>query len=171
MTRLIVTADVHGSFSTWVLVKELMAEEDFLAIAGDLFDTKFGNRLDADFQPETILDDLASVNDRMFFVYGNCDTERFLPDYSWHLEFNMFDRNFLLCHGHRFPAEIQTTPDVVISGHTHSAKLEKVDGVVHMNPGSLKRPRNRMYTYGIIENKIAKIVDIKSGDVLSSETI
>ena len=171
MTRLIVTADVHGSFSTWLTVKELMAEDDFLVLAGDLFDTKFGNRLDADFQPETIRDDLASVDGRMFYVYGNCDSEHFLPDYNWHLEFNMFDRNFLLCHGHRFPAEAQTSPDVVISGHTHTAKLEKVNGVVHMNPGSLKKPRNRMYTYGIIEDRLAKIVDIKSGNILSSETI
>ncbi|MCF8044478.1 MAG: YfcE family phosphodiesterase [Desulfarculaceae bacterium] len=171
MTRLIVTADVHGSFSTWLTLKELMTEDDVLAIAGDLFDTKFGNRLDTDFQPESILEDLPTVADRMFFVYGNCDTDSFLPGYSRHLEFNMFDRDFLLCHGHRFPPETTTDPDIVITGHTHMAKMERVNGVIHMNPGSLKKPRNRIYTYGIVEDETAKIVDIKSGAVLFSQVI
>ena len=171
MTRLIVTADVHGSFSTWLCVKELMDENDFLAMAGDLFDTKFGNRADADFQPESIRDDLAPLAHRIFYVYGNCDTESFLPGYNRHLEFHMFDRNFLLCHGHGSLPKTRNFPDVVISGHTHQAKLEKINGVVHMNPGSLKKPRNRMYTYGIIQEKIAKIVDIKSGEVIFKEGI
>lgn len=171
MARLIVTADVHGSFSTWLTVKELMSENDFLAIAGDLFDTKFGNRLDADFQPESIREDLATRLHRILYVYGNCDTENFFPGYNRHLELNMFGRNLLMCHGDRPPPETGTPHDIVITGHTHRAKLEKVNGVLHMNPGSLKKPKNRMYTYGIIEEKTAKILDIKSAQVLAAEAI
>lgn len=171
MSRLIVTADIHGSFSTWLLLKELMAEDDYLAIAGDLFDTMFGNRLDTDFRPESIREDLASVRDRLLYVYGNCDTESFLPGYDQHLEFHMFDRNFLLCHGHRFFSDTAAEPDVIISGHTHTAKLERNNGKIHMNPGSLKKPKNRIYTYGVIDGETAKIVDIKSKDVLFSQPI
>ena len=43
MPKLIVTADVHGSFSSWLTIKALLKNQDQLAIAGDLFDTKYGS--------------------------------------------------------------------------------------------------------------------------------
>ncbi|MFO7753516.1 MAG: YfcE family phosphodiesterase [Desulfobacteraceae bacterium] len=171
MKRLIVTADIHGSFSTWLTVKELIRKDDFLAVAGDLFDTKFGNRMDSDFQPEFIREDAASICDRLFYVYGNCDTESFFPKYTRHLEFSMFGRHILLTHGHRFLPETSFDPGIIIQGHTHVPKLEKINGVVHMNPGSLKKPKNRIYTYGIIENGSAAIIDLKNNTALSRITI
>ena len=52
MNKLIVTADVHGSFGSWLTLKQLMKPGDKLVIAGDLFDTRYGNYSNPDFQPE-----------------------------------------------------------------------------------------------------------------------
>jgi len=43
MPKLIVTADIHGSYSSWLTIKALLGSNDKLVIAGDLFDTKYGN--------------------------------------------------------------------------------------------------------------------------------
>ncbi len=61
MSKLIVTADIHGSYSSWLTIKALLSSNDKLVIAGDLFDTKYGNFSNADFQPESIKKDLKKI--------------------------------------------------------------------------------------------------------------
>ena len=58
MPKLIVTADIHGSYSSWLTTKTLLNSNDKLVIAGDLFDTKYGSFSNADFQPELIKKEL-----------------------------------------------------------------------------------------------------------------
>ncbi|MBL6996315.1 metallophosphoesterase, partial [Desulfobacula sp.] len=71
MKKLIVTADLHGSYSSWLTLKNLLGPLDELVIAGDLFDTKYGNFTHIDFQPESIKKDLNNFNHRFYYVYGN----------------------------------------------------------------------------------------------------
>jgi predicted phosphodiesterase len=44
--------------------------------------------------------------------------------------------------------------------------LKKDGGQIFMNPGSMTRPRNGIFTYGMIENNLASLVELKTGNKL-----
>ena len=167
MTKLIVTADVHGSYSSWLTLKNLLKPSDHLAVAGDLFDTRYGNRSHADFQPESIREELNTFLHPFYYVYGNCDVPSFFPGTDEKMVFNAFNRKILMHHGHG-PCPAADDIDIVIQGHTHRCSLEKRGSRIFMNPGSITCPRNHVHTYGIIDQSSAHLVDLKSGTRLVS---
>ncbi len=164
--RLIVTADLHGSYKTWQAVRSMVGQNDILVVAGDLFDTRYG-RSTPDFNPRTIRDEAAALGNRFRYVYGNCDVPAFCPGYRYALEFTHSGVDILLVHGH---APILNRPRhtaLVIQGHTHVPKLEKTEEFVLFNPGSPAVPRVNLRTYGIIENNRITLLDFKTNTPLA----
>ena len=167
MTKLIVTADLHGSYASWLTIKNLLNPSDTLAIAGDLFDTKYGNYSNTDFQPGSIKNDINKLKQKIFYVYGNCDTPSFYPGFNHTMKFAIFNKKILLSHGHR-SLKFSEGIDIAIQGHTHLCSLEKKGHRILMNPGSITYPRNGIYTYGIIKKTSASLVELKTGDSIFS---
>ena len=165
MKKLIITADVHGSYGTWLTLKNLLGPLDELVIAGDLFDTKYGNFTQMDFQPESIKKDLKNFKHRFYYVYGNCDSSSFFPGFDTQITFRQFNKNLFVTHGHQSLPNSDNM-DIIIQGHTHLCFLDKKDGQIFMNPGSMTCPRNGMYTYGIIQNNHASLIELKTGNKL-----
>lgn len=165
MTRLFVTADIHGSYSTWNTVKQLMEPQDCLVIAGDLFDTRYGNDSLADFLPELIKQEIQTIPQTVYYVYGNCDLPLFFPGHEPSLGFKAFGKNIFLHHGHMSP-DLSEESDIIIQGHTHVCLLEQRHTRIYMNPGTLTNPRNQLYTYGIIEPHQVRIMDLNTGEPL-----
>jgi len=165
MTKLIITADLHGSYTAWLTVKNLLTLNDVLVIAGDLFDTKYGDFSDSDFQPDSIREELIRFEHLFYYVYGNCDTPSFFPGYTWDTTFNIFNKTIYLSHGHHSPATSENV-DIIIQGHTHRYALNKKGSHIFMNPGSIASPRNGKFTYGIIEKTSAGIIDLRTGKEL-----
>jgi putative phosphoesterase len=170
MTRLFVTADIHGSVNTWMTIDALMAPTDSLVIAGDLFDTRYGNYSHTDFQPDFIRQAMHNCSRKIYYVYGNCDVASFFPGYGSTLGFTRFGKNIFLHHGHR-PLPVPQNTDIIISGHTHCCCLEKKGPHIFMNPGTLTNPRNNLCTYGIIDKSKAEIWDFKTGNSLGAITL
>jgi len=165
MEKLIVTADIHGSYTSWLTMKHILDPSDKLAVAGDLFDTKYGNLSDIDFRPDSIKKELKTFKHDFYYVYGNCDTTAFFPGFDTKKEFHLFNKKILLFHGHR-TSNISDDIDIVIQGHTHLCHLEKKGNIIFMNPGSITCPRNGRYTYGLIENTSASLIELKTGNKL-----
>jgi len=165
MTKLIVTADIHGSYTSWRTIKKLLNPDDTLLIAGDLFDTKYGNPSHVDFQPESIKKELIRLKQHFYYVYGNCDMTSFFPGFGSTLTLTIFNKKIFLTHGHR-PFTPSTDIDIIIQGHTHLCFLERKGQQIFINPGSLTCPRNGMKTYGVIENTSASLKEIKTGNTL-----
>ena len=66
-------------------------------------------------------------------VAGNCDE----PDaFPLTCLVEVGGLRILMHHGHLPVAEAPFRPDIVITGHTHSPKIEATDGVLRVNPGS-----------------------------------
>lgn len=170
MGRLIITADVHGSLSTWRTVRTLVKKDDILVVAGDLFDTRYG-RFGPDFKPETIRQEAASLGTRFRYVYGNCDVPAFFPGYTYELEFSHNEVTILLIHGHTPVAALPDNTTLVIQGHTHIPKLKKIDGITHLNPGSLTSPRVGAPTYAIVKNNLATLMEIGTNTPLVRLTL
>jgi hypothetical protein len=166
MTRLVVTADIHGSYSAWLTLKSLLRDNDAMAVAGDLFDTKYGNPLHADFQPESIRKDLAEPGHPFYYVYGNCDIPAFFPGFDTSKTFHMFGKKIFLHHGHH-SCKPDDDVNIIIQGHTHLCSLAKKNNRIFMNPGTIARPRNNIHTYGIIDRDSARLIEIKTGNILT----
>ena len=164
MPKLIITADIHGFLGSWLTIRNLLKKKDSLAVAGDLFDTKYGSWSNSDFAPDQIKKEIDKLENRFFYVYGNCDTASYSPGYDKQLIFTYHGKRILLHHGHRPIRKNDTGKiDIIIQGHTHLCSLEKRGGMVYLNPGSLSLPRNGMHTYAVLENNILRLVELKSG--------
>ena len=168
MSRLIITADVHGSYSTWLTLESLMTPQDGLVIAGDLFDTKYGHHSNPDFQPEQIRERLRTFPYPVHYVYGNCDDPAFYPGQSHSLDFQFQGLKIHMHHGHQGTATIPADTDLVIQGHTHLCLMERQHNTLFFNPGSLSCPRNGLYSYGKVEQEQIQLMDLKTGTALST---
>ncbi|MBF0228297.1 MAG: YfcE family phosphodiesterase [Desulfamplus sp.] len=180
--KLVVTADVHGSYSTWLTIKSMLKPEDALAVAGDLFGTCYPRLRDNDYQPERILQEISEFNNPLYFVYGNCDSKLFSPGYKDNLIFDFMKFRVFLHHGDKYfsqiPPEILSEDvNLVIQGHTHVFSIEKKvytrnqdshHELIFLNPGSLAAPRTSFYTYAVVDSNGIKIIDIKTATCLKS---
>ncbi len=166
MKRLFLTADVHGSLSTWLTIRALAEPHDSLVIAGDLYDTRYGSFSHPDFRPESIKEDIKALGPDLFYVYGNCDEPSFCPGHDHFLEFTALARKIFLHHGHLRPV-IPPDADIVVQGHTHAWDLTRKEGKIFINPGSMACPRKGGPTYAIMDaNKIC-IKELKTGQILA----
>jgi len=167
MPRLLVFADIHGSLSSWLTVKALLSEGDSLAVAGDLFDTRYGNYSNTDFNPDEIRSDLKTLTHPFHYVYGNCDVEKFYPGHAHKKNIRVFGKTVLMHHG-QTPLSDPGSAEIIIQGHTHLCNLEKKNGIIYMNPGSITSPRNSLVTYGIIDTTGICLVELKTGTPLAA---
>ncbi len=167
MSKLIVTSDIHGSYGSWLTILSLINKGDALAIAGDLFDTKYGNYANTDFKPESIKKELNLFKNPFYFVYGNCDLQSFYPGFDKYLQFEYESIKIFLYHGH-MASDFDLDTKIIIQGHTHLCSLTKKKNQIFLNPGSISCPRNGMYTYGVIEKNWTHLIDLQSGKKLIS---
>lgn len=176
MERLIVTADVHGSYSTWLTIKDILNPGDTLAVAGDLFGTRYPRHGYTDYQPDLILNELSQLKNRFYIVYGNCDQSSFAPGYDDTLMFGFMEWKILLHHGHRYFSHLNSNVlssgvNLVIQGHTHLFSLEEKNQIFFLNPGSISDPRSAFYTYAVVDKNGIDIINIKTGASLKSVSI
>ena len=71
-------------------------------------------------------------------VRGNIDSDAWAAGYPLTARITLGGRSFYVLHNR---AELDLDPvagriDVVVSGHSHRPKVETVDGVLYLNPGS-----------------------------------
>jgi len=168
MSKLIVTADVHGSYSTWVTLKDLAGTNHSLAVAGDLFGTRYPRFHSSDYQPDEIKKQLSDFNNPFYLVYGNCDKKSFYPNQEYIFIFQFMDKKILIHHGDKYLKKIPASIDIIIQGHTHIGVLEKQNNIIFLNPGSLTAPRNNFYTYAVVDNENVSLINIKDNKTIKS---
>jgi len=108
----------------------------------------------------------------IYSVYGNCDGMAHLEECDRVI--NIGDVPIFITHGHKhgvkwgeyeelFMDAMTRGVKLAICGHSHCAYLEKKQGIILLNPGSITLPRDFRYpSYGMldIENGIIKEVSI-----------
>ena len=162
MADLIITADLHGNYNSWLAIKSILKKEDSIAVAGDLFDNIYGSFTNPDWDPDGIKTDLNSFTHPLFFVYGNCDTPSYFPGFSTEKAFQFNGRTICMCHGHFKPSCAEQS-DIIVTGHTHKAELKQRGNQIILNPGSITAPRNRRFTYAVMNENCVYLVNFKTG--------
>lgn len=71
-------------------------------------------------------------------IRGNIDVDNWALAFPDTLEIVLFELRFFIIHDrkHLVTRRPDGLVDVIISGHSHRAGVEEVDGVVHLYPGS-----------------------------------
>ncbi len=159
MKKIIALSDTHGSKRGVEKLRPLIAENDYVVHLGDGA---------GDMREIT-----AEYPDKVYACAGNCDFCSPLPDEGI-LEVEQV--RIFYCHGHRYGvkghlyalAEAAKERDcaVALYGHTHLARVDKIDGVTLINPGTLRQPvgSGGSYCYLLIHKK--EITPTIVGDVL-----
>lgn len=174
--KLFICSDIHGSLTQAQKAVEIYKESqaDYFICLGDLYYHGPRNKLPESYAPRDVANLLNTIKERVIAIKGNCDAEvdQMISEFPIHENMIMMDEKghrFFFHHGHHeviFP----TSYDVIFSGHTHIAVLEKKeDGVIYANPGSISLPKaEKSQGYFIVENGKITHYDINTREILHS---
>ena len=115
MGRILVLADTHNKLPPRVI--ELAGEADEVWHLGDVC-------------AELILDDLRAIGPPVVVVRGNCDSNS-----EWPLVIDLERAGLKLRLQHIPPDRPPADVNIVLHGHTHVPRNEKLAGVLFLNPG------------------------------------
>jgi putative phosphoesterase len=154
--RIAVLSDTHGNYALAVRALDLLGDFDHIVHLGDMCD-----------DAENIE---AAIGRKLLIVAGNGDMAKSYPD---SVNMVICGKRFLMCHGHTFQVKsglartyhkaLENGTDIVLYGHTHIPAIEEINGILFMNPGTLKMAAGRA-TMGILSiegNSVsAEIIDV-----------
>ncbi len=154
MKKLIVMSDTHGSGKGVSQILPLVHENDYVVHLGDGV---------GDVRELT-----KEYPDKVYVCAGNCDFFSPLPEEGV-LEVERV--RIFYCHGHKYgvkrhlyalaQAAKEHDCDVALYGHTHIARIDKIDGVTLINPGTFRLPTDGggSYCYLIVhKNEITSTI-------------
>lgn len=174
--KILFASDIHGSAYYCGKLLEIYRQSgaERLVLLGDILYHGPRNDLPKEYAPKQVIAMLNEYKNQIYAVRGNCDTEvdqmvlefPVLADYAL-LSFN--GRTFYATHGHVYNQDnlppVQAG-DILIHGHTHLLKAEKVGEITVLNPGSVSIPKGgNPNTYAMLEDNVFTIYSL-DGDVV-----
>ena len=175
----LIASDVHGSPST---LKKLISYIDKFDVSkvfllGDLYYSGARNIPPSDYFPKDVVSLLNSIKDKVISVKGNCESDVDLMVSEFviadDLYLNLFNKDIFLTHGHKY--SFDNLPkfkcDIFIQGHTHISKIERKDGMLLLNPGSITLPKDNNKSFMIMNEEKVTLYDLDSLQVLKEEIL
>lgn len=144
--KILVMSDTHGDGEVIQRVRNAHRDVDAVFHCGD-------SELSPDHE----------VLEGILVVQGNCDWDGAFSDEK---VVELFDVKVFVTHGHLYNVKSTLMPlkykaeeveaNVVLFGHSHLLGAEMEQGVLFLNPGSLKQPRGRAEkSYAILQKETA----------------
>lgn len=131
MKKIIVVSDTHGSRKGLQNLLPLIDENDYVIHLGD----GVGDMYEVQ----------ERYPDKAYLCAGNCDFFSPLPTEG---ELDVERLKILYCHGHKYDVKSgldllareakRRGCDIALYGHTHKAAITEIDGVLLINPGTLR---------------------------------
>ena len=163
-------SDIHGPAHYCRKLLEIYRESgaERLILLGDLLYHGPRNDLPEEYAPKQVIAMLNEYKNEIIAVRGNCEAEvdQMVLEFPVMADYAILVLNgltFFATHGHLFNQD-QMPPlkagDILVHGHTHLLKAEKVNGHYILNPGSTSIPKGgNPATYAILEDQDFKIFD------------
>ena len=160
--KYMIISDIHGSISDLNRVLDIYVKENCskLIILGDLFNYGF------DLNRNRIIKTLNDMKDNIVCVRGNCDNN--IDNISFEMPYieqiSLNDKVITLTHGHLFDKEYlqKQDCDIILTGHTHVANIEKINDKIFVNPGSISKPRKGENSFAIIDSESISIRNLNN---------
>jgi putative phosphoesterase len=164
--KYLVASDLHGRLRAAERFENLIKEEapDKILFLGDFLYNGPRNGVPDDYDPLKVSEILKKYKNMMVAIRGNCDSrvDAMLLEMKFEdsvpLTINGYKAH--LIHGDLIDDELcKVYPgEMLLFGHTHYYMLEKKDGVIFLNPGSLGFPKGgNPASYAIIENNYIEV--------------
>lgn len=141
--KVLIVSDSHGLTKELLLVKERhKTDVDIMIHCGD-----------------SELNHSASEMQQFVTVRGNCDYDQEYPNEQ---VVKVGGKAVLVTHGHLYNVKMslmnlnfrakEVGVSIVCFGHSHVAGVEMIDGILFINPGSIRLPRlRRERTYALLD--------------------
>ncbi len=177
--KVLIISDIHGSSFYSKKIKELNQKENpnKIILLGDLYYHGPRNPLTEKYEPMEVAKILNSLKDKIIAVKGNCDADvdEMISDFKM-LEKISLDINgyrVFCSHGHKY--NINNLPeeyfDIMFYGHFHTGFIEKENGRIYANPGSISLPKNNsQHSYLIFQDKELILKDI-DGNIIQKTNL
>ncbi len=173
--KYLIASDIHGSS---YYTKELFKKVDELKIdkvflLGDILYHGPRNPLPKEYNPEEVFTLINKYTKKVVLIKGNCDSEvdQMVLENNF-VEVGLIEennKNIFLHHGHKELKSLNEN-DFVIQGHTHINKLEIIDNITYLNPGSIALPKGGCAnSFIIIENNKITCYDFSMNIIFETD--
>ena len=181
-----VISDTHGYSDRVALAMEkFFSDAELILHAGDVLNhgARNPNFRGEDYNPQNLVPLINGSKIPFVIARGNGDSE--LDDDALETPVTPYahvfanGKHIVVNHGHFLPTDADKDKmaahlhaDIFISGHIHKPVLERRNGIIFLNPGTVSpylsnQPEKKTSVATIDENKI-QIFDLDSGEVLMS---
>ncbi len=177
--KYLIASDVHGSaFYLKKLVDRFVMEKaDKLILLGDIYNHGPRNPFPDEYCPSSVSDILNGITDKLIVIKGNCDSavDTMISNFDFieSAVITTANKSVFLTHGHVYnkDAKPKTKFDAVIYGHFHTGFIERLDGCVYANAGSISLPKNgTKNSYIILDNGALELKELE-GNVIDKTII
>lgn len=173
--KLFVISDIHGSDTYFEIAFKKFRESgaEKLVILGDIYYHGPRNPLPEGYDPKKINPVLNSIKDKIIAVKGNCDAEvdQMISEFKINEQLIIttpLHKKIGLIHGHHGYASLGKC-DLYLSGHTHISALDKKDGSIYANPGSISLPKaDKSRNYIIVDDTSVSIYDLLTDKLIAA---
>ena len=179
--KLFVASDIHGSSYYCKKMMDAYREEkaDKMLLLGDLLCHIHQEHLLREYDPQKVIDLLNEEANDILCVRGHCEENvdpkllKF-PVVAGFCVICIGNRAIYFSHGHMLASELKVPlqdGDIILQGHTHVPKFELINGVYHMNPGSIALPQENSYQgYMTIDENVFTWKDL-DGNVVMKQVL
>ena len=175
-----IISDIHGNATSLTQALSTPIQVDLIILVGDYLNHGPKNPILDEYDPERCAQILNDIDVPIIAVRGNCDSEvdQMLIDFPMMNDDSYFrfkDTTIYITHGHLFNPETDILDKKVhlyISGHTHIAKIEKMDEQILFNPGSISLPKGKLKaSYGMIQHNLLELRDCETHKIIKTSDL
>jgi len=179
-----VISDTHGIVPAWHKAMNIFANADLILHAGDVLYHPPRIGFTPGYDIPGLVQLINSSPVPVVIARGNCDAEVCeelleLPVMSPYAFAQVANLRIVVQHGHNLSAEQmrrlagQYRAHIFITGHTHLPAIERIEGTIHLNPGSPSHPKlerggGSIPTVGLIAEGKAQVVELDTGKEIFS---
>lgn len=174
--KILFASDIHGSAYYCKRLLEIYEASgaERLILLGDILYHGPRNDLPKEYAPKQVIAMLNQYKNEIYAIRGNCDTEvdQMVLEFPIMADYGLlcFDGlTFYATHGHVYN-EDHLPPmqpgDILIHGHTHLLRADKIGDITVLNPGSVSIPKGgNLNTYALLDGNTFSIRSL-DGDVV-----
>lgn len=175
--KYVIASDLHGSVVYTKKLAEAFEREkgDLLILLGDIYYHGPRNPLPEGYDPKGVAEILNAMADRLVVLKGNCDSQvdTLISDFGFieDMLVSVGGKTVFLTHGHVFNKDVppKTRVSAVLYGHFHTGFIERENGVLYGNPGSVSLPKNGTpRSYFTLEEKGVLTLKTLDGETIAS---
>ncbi len=178
--KLLVISDIHGSLFYLKKILNIFEKNSYdkILILGDELYHGPRNPLPKEYNPKEAAELLNRYKNKIIAVRGNCDSEvdQMVLDFPITADYNMIlweNKKIFMTHGHIYNID-NSLPlengDILIYGHFHIPMIQRKEGKIFLNPGSISLPKGEsLNSFGVFENRKFYIKDMEENILMETE--